>query len=382
MLSRPTPEKWPVLIQKPTNFRLSLTMGEDHIAHCSQTDYAANREQAKTIRPPLEFLPATALKEAETPGQKTIESVCQFLDCPQHHSLKSLIYVVHREDREEPLLIQLLGDDQLNETKLKNHLSCDKVFPATEQQLTEWGFQVGFIGPHQPPVKNLNILLDTQIDPDCSYTAGANCVDLHYTGLVPNRDIESFESADLRLAQAGDMNPDGEGSINIRRGIEVGHIFQLGDKYTRSMNTTVLGKDNRPLHPLMGCYGIGITRIVAAAIEQNHDKDGILWPHSIAPYHISLLVLSKSDSLRDQARNLYHSLKEQGIEPLLDDRTIGTGFKFKDANLLGLPLQVVISDRHHTSGKLEIIQRKSQEKTLIPLENVVTFIKDKLQCPI
>ena len=363
---------------KTHEFQVVTDNGEDHIAHCQQTGYAANLEQAKTTRKPLDFNQNTTLKEVETPNKKTIEDVCQFLGEPTHHSLKSLVYSMN----EQPILIQILGDDQLNEVKLKNYLGSDAVYPATEQELRTWGFHVGFIGPHKPSVKNLKILLDTQVDLDAGYTAGANRPNYHYSGLVPRRDIDQYETTDLRLAQAGDLTPEGNGDIRIRRGIEVGHIFQLGDKYTRSMNATVLGKDNRPVHPLMGCYGIGITRIVAAAIEQNHDEKGILWPHPITPFHVSLILLSKSEQLHRAAREFYQTLKTEGIETLLDDRNMGAGFKFKDADLLGLPLQVIVSDRHYSSGKLEIIERKTQEKSLIPQENLIPCIKEKLQCSI
>ena len=368
---------------KNHEFQVLTNNGEDCIAHCQKTGYAANLEKAQTLRPPLSFEQNTTLKEVKTPGKKTIETVCQFLDCPQHHSLKSLVYVVHKDEREEPILIQLLGDDQLNEVKLNNYLGSDALFPATEQQLSQWGFEVGFIGPHQPPQKNLRIILDAQINGNAGYTVGANRTDFHYTGMVPQRDIPTFETTDLRLATEGDLTLDGKGEISIHRGIEVGHIFQLGDKYTRSMNTTVLGKDNRPFHPLMGCYGIGITRIVATAIEQNCDKHGILWPQSIAPFHVSLILLSKSEQLQQTALELYELFWREGIETLLDDRKLGPGFKFKDANLLGLPLQVVVSDRHYTSeSMLEVIERKSQKKTMIPQKNIVATIKEKLQCPI
>ena len=363
---------------KTHEFQVITDNGEDHIAHCQESGYAANLEQAKTLRKPLAFNSHTTLSEVATPNQKTIEDVCQFLGEPTHHSLKSLVYSME----EQPILIQLLGDDQLNEVKLRNYLKNDDVFPATEQELVQWGFHLGFIGPHQPPKKDLRIILDAQIDCDAGYTAGANRPDYHYRGLVPRRDIVQFEETDLRLAKAGDLTPEGKGEIRIRKGIEVGHIFQLGDKYTRSMNATVLGKDNRPVHPLMGCYGIGITRIVAAAIEQHHDDDGILWPHAIAPFHVSLILLSKSEELRRAARELYHTLQASGIETLLDDRHTGAGFKFKDANLLGLPLQVVVSERHYTSGQLEMIERKTQEKSLVPREELIPRIKEKLQCSI
>ena len=368
---------------KNHEFQVIADNGEDRIAYCKKTGYAANLEKAKTIRKSLSFNQDTTLKKVATPQKKTIEDVCQFLNCPSHHSLKSLVYVVHKEEQEEPILIQILGDDQLNEVKLKNYLNNNNVYPATEKQLDQWGFKLGFIGAYQPSWKSLKILLDSQIDLNAGYTVGANQTDFHYTGMVPNRDIPQFETVDLRIAQDGDSTLDGKGEVHIRRGIEVGHIFQLGDKYTRSMKTTILGKDNRPLHPLMGCYGIGITRIVATAIEQNNDQHGILWPQSIAPFHVSLILLSKTEQLRHAARELYDLFWAEGIETVLDDRSMGAGFKFKDANLLGLPLQVVISDRHYTSeNMLEVIERKNQQKTLIPQKDIVAKIKEKLPCPI
>ena len=366
---------------KNHEFQVITDNGEDRIALSQETGYAANLEQAQTVRKPLTFSQSKTLKEVKTPEKKTIEEVCQFLDCPLHHSLKSLVYVVHGKDKEEPVLIQLLGDDQLNETKLKNYLGSDNIHPATEQHLVRWGFVSGFIGPHRPPMDNLKILIEAQINLDAGYTAGANRPDHHYVGLVPRRDILRFKTVDLRMAKDGDSTPDKKGGICIRKGIEVGHIFQLGDQYTRSLNATILGKDNRPIYPLMGCYGIGITRTIAAAIEQNFDQNGILWPPAIAPYQVSLILLSKSEQLHHAAQELYRIFWTQGIETLLDDRNIGAGFKFKDANLLGLPLQVVIGERHYCSGNLlEMIERKTQEKSLIPKEKIVTKIKEKLQC--
>ena len=202
----------------------------------------------------------------------------------------------------------------------------------------------------------------SQVNLEAFYSVGANKVDTHVQGLSPKRDISKFEVADLRLAMKGDLTLDGEGVVDIRRGIEVGHIFQLGDKYTKAMSATVLDSNGKTMHPLMGCYGIGVTRVVAAAVEQHHDDKGIVWPMALAPYHVYYAEITKSAENKELAGKIYNDLIQAGVEVVFDDRKAGPGFKFKDADLLGLPIQLVFGERDFKNdGMLEIRIRKTGE---------------------
>ena len=366
---------------KTHEFQVIAKSGEDEIVYCQETGYAANIERAATLRGNnTNFSNDTTLEEIHTPNAATIEGVSIFLKCPAHHCLKSLVYIAFYKNKEVPVLVQILGDDTLNEIKLKKILNCDQLLAATDGQLTKLGFIKGFIGGHGLLIDSLKIVIDSQVDLHAGYVAGANRQDYHFKGLVPERDIPDFQTADIRLAQEGDLTLDKKGCVKLCRGIEVGHIFQLGDKYTRSMNVTVLGKNGTPIYPLMGCYGIGITRIVAAAIEQNHDDKGILWPQSIAPYHVHLILLGKSKELHEIALKIYRQLWDCGIETLLDDRKVGTGFKFKDADLLGLPWQLVLGEKNYNNGRqVELIERKTGKRTLVSEKEVISHAQNILE---
>ena len=364
---------------KTHEFQVVADSGEDEIIYCPESGWAANIEAAKTIRSPLEFASAAPLEEVHTPGMGTIEDVCDFLKTPQYQSIKSLVYMAIEGESASPILAQLLGDDSLNEIKLKNFLGCDHVVAASDREMADLGFVKGFIGGYKLEIPEVKIVLDSQIDQSAAYTAGANRKDYHYTGLVPERDIADFTVADIRLARVGDLEPQSKEVVEIRRGIEVGHVFQLGDKYTRSMNVTVQGQDGKPVHPTMGCYGIGITRIVAAAVEQNHDDKGIVWPAAIAPLHVHFILLAKSDQLKALAREVYEELWSAGVETLLDDRDVGVGFKFKDADLLGLPWQLVLGERDYgKDGKFKLVWRKSGEELSVSRDELVATLKARL----
>jgi prolyl-tRNA synthetase len=360
--------------QKTHEFQVLAENGEDEVVVCKETNYAANVEKAKTTRGKLEFLSAQDLKEVETPNKKTIEDVCKFLNKPQHQSLKALIYTAITEDKEEHILVMTLGDDSLNELKLKALLSCDHLNPAKEETFKELGLNIGFIGP----VGNkLRLIYDEAIMLDSSYIVGANKVDYHFEGFVPSRDSKDYEQADLRLAKTGDFDETGKYQIEIKRGIEVGHIFQLGDKYSKSMNATVLDKNGKAVAPLMGCYGIGITRTLQAAIEQNHDVNGIVWPKEIAPYQVYFGLIARKDETKQVAEELYSELLEAGFEVLFDDRGIGPGPMFKDADLIGLPLRIVLGERDYSkTGEVEIAIRKTGEKIKVKLEESVAKLQE------
>lgn len=364
---------------KTHEFQVIADSGEDEVIYCQETGYAANIETAQTKRD-IAFKTATGdAAEVATPDKSTIEEVCTFLNEDQHHSLKSLIYKSVTGEDEEFIFAVLLGDDELNELKLEKFAKGEHLTAATDNELKALGFEKGYIGPMNLP-ENVKLVMDEAISIESAFVVGANKVDIHVSNFVPSRDADKFEVFDLRLAKEGDKTTDGQGTVKIKRGIEVGHIFQLGDKYTKGMNTTVLDKNGKTVHPLMGCYGIGVTRVVAAAIEQNHDENGIVWPASIAPYDLSFVAIAKSEEYKALAEEIYQELLEEGFDALYDDRKAGPGFKFKDADLLGLPIQLVLGERDHKSdGLLEIRVRKTGEKIKVKREEAVTKIKELLK---
>ncbi|MBL7664193.1 MAG: proline--tRNA ligase [Bacteriovoracaceae bacterium] len=361
--------------QKTHEFQVVASSGEDTVVLCKETKYAANLEKAKTLRAPCEFSKAQPLMKIETPNKKTIEDVCKFLNAPEYQSLKSLIYTAISGEEEKHYLLLLLGDDQLNEVKLKAYLKADHVMPARDNVMAELGLYKGFIGPVGLDNK-IEVVFDKSVALDAAYVVGANEVDYHYQGFVASRDVKKYAQADLRMAKAGDLDQTGKHKIEIKRGIEVGHIFQLGDKYTKAMKATVLDQSGKPMIPLMGCYGIGVTRTLQAAIEQNHDENGIVWPKPIAPYHIYLAYIGKKDSTKELATGLYQELKDNGFEVLFDDRGLSPGIMFKDSDLLGLPMRIVLGERdYEATQQLEVTVRKTQQKSLVKRDAFISEIK-------
>lgn len=365
---------------KTHEFQVLAETGEDEIVYCESTGYGANIEKAQTIRKEINFnLSKNEIVEIQTPGMATIEDVCNFLKKPQSFSLKSLVYTGIKGEDEQHVLVLLLGDDELNEVKLKNYLGCDHLQPASESTLEEYSLPKGFIGPYGLK-KKIKVIFDSQVNLDASYVVGALKTDLHLDNFIPSRDSKDFDHIDLRLSQAGDFTLDKKGEVEIKRGIEVGHIFQLGDKYTKAMSTTVLDKNGKAFNPLMGCYGLGITRTVAAAIEQNHDEKGIIWPKAIAPYHIYFALIAKTEEYQKLGDEIYNELKNEGFEIIFDDRKAGPGFKFKDSDLLGLPIRLVLGERDHKeNGQFEIVIRESGEKVFCKKDDLVSTLNDLLE---
>jgi prolyl-tRNA synthetase len=281
------------------------------------------------------------------------------------------------EDQEdETVLIQLLGDDELNELKLKNFLGAEQVVPATEEVLKNFSMPKGFIGAANLP-KKIRVLFDKAIDLEAFYTTGAMKKDFHLTGFNPLRDTEEYDVVDLRLARAGDLTPDKSEKVLEKKGIEIGHIFQLGDKYTKAMDAKILNQQGKTEHPLMGCYGIGVSRVMAAVVEQYHDENGIMWPKELAPYDIYFALIGKTPEIHETANGIYEEMKASGFEVLFDDRKAGPGFKFKDSDLLGLPIRVVLGERDFKeSGELEIVIRKSGEKIKVKKEELAETLKE------
>lgn len=363
---------------KTHEFQLIADAGEDTLVTVPGTGYAANIEKAPTTRLNLKPLPTADYHEFATPNQKTCEEVAAAHGLDITHTLKSLVMQVIRGEKVHYYMVMLLGDDQLNEVKFKNAMNADHVRAAQAGELEALGLIKGFMGPtHQ--AEKLSVLFDACVDLNSSYVVGANKEGFHAKGFVPSRDTKlSFKQLDLRLAKDGDVM-NGQ-PIVMKKGIEVGHVFQLGDKYTKSMGATVLNAQGKAITPLMGCYGIGVTRTLAASIEQSHDQDGIIWPAAIAPYDIYFGVIAKTDETKKIAEEIYESFLKAGLEVLYDDRGMGPGGMFKDADLIGLPLRVVLGERDfNATGEIEVKVRKTGETLKLKREALVGTIKEKLQ---
>jgi prolyl-tRNA synthetase len=362
---------------KTHEFQVIADSGEDEVIEAKEIGYAANMEKAQTYREAMTFLPASELEDVETTGKATCEEVAQLLGLPIHQTLKTLVYTALYGEKEANYIIMLLGDDELNEVKLKNFLKADHVAIAKEEVLEKFNMVKGYMSPIG--ISDVTVLFDECIDMNAGYVVGANKEDYHTKGFVPSRDATQNKVADLRMARAGDLAHDKKTKVQVRKGIEVGHIFQLGDKYSKSMKATVLDQNGKHATPLMGCYGIGVTRVMAAAIEQHHDDNGIIWPKAIAPFELYFAVIGKKDETKALANELYTEMKEADIDVLYDDRGMGPGPMFKDADLLGLPLRIVLGERDYAQSKeLEIKVRATGESFKVTRDQVVSKIKELL----
>lgn len=357
-------------------FQVLSETGEDTIIYCEKTGQAANIEKAKTKRNNLKNnLSQDLLKEIETPGKMTIESVCQFLNHPASQSIKFLVYKYTNKGTDEYVLLAMLGDDLLNEIKAAAFLGGEHLRPANDQEILALGLVKGFIGPINL-ISNLRVIWDKEINSEAAYLVGANRANYHYLNFVPKRDSKVYQVEDLRMSATEDVTEEGF-PIQITKGIEVGHIFQLGDKYTKALNVGVLGDDGKSFVPTMGCYGIGVTRMVAAAIEQFHDNKGIVWPISIAPFDIYLVSIVKDEKYVEEAEKIYQMLLNVGYEVLFDDRPkLGPGHKFKDAELLGIPLRVTFGERDFIeNGTIEVAIRKTGTVEKIQLNDLINHCR-------
>lgn len=363
---------------KTHEFQVIADSGEDQIIYCETGKYAANVERAQTIRADTAFHQTTSpLKKVATEGKVAMNDVCNFLQVSLHHGLKALFYTATTGRKTQHIMAFLLGDDTLNKIKLKNYLGADHISPATTETIQKFNLPLGYIGPIG--LEEVPIIFDQAIDPNAAYIIGAMEKDYHYQNYIPRRDSGDVATADLRTSKVGDICPETKGKVSIKKGIEVGHIFQLGDSYSKVMNALVQNQKGQLEPPLMGCYGIGIGRTVAACIEQNHDADGIIWPMAIAPYHVYLGIIAKSSEFFTLAEKIYQELWAQGIETVLDDRGQGPGAMFKDSDLLGLPLRVTLGERDFKKdGTLEIKVRKTNEVFRAPPNSLGQKLKKLL----
>ncbi len=365
-------------------FHVLARSGEDDIAFSNSpnSNFAANVETAEAMLPEAKRgAPSKLMEKIHTPDQKTIDSVCEFLGLTKQQSLKTLVVLGTADQAgKQPLVALVLrGDHSMNEVKAEKHpLIAEPLTMAPEQRIIdELGTKLGSIGPVG---LTISIIADRAVTVMNDFTAGANEAGYHHTNVNWQRDCDYSDVADIRNVVEGDPSPCGHGEIEIKRGIEVGHIFQLGDKYSRAMNATVLNENGKAQFMKMGCYGIGITRVVAACIEQNFDDKGIMWPLALAPFEIALIPLNyeKSEAVRTATDKLYNELKMAGIDVIMDDRAMRPGVKFADAELIGLPHRVVIGDRGLDSGTLEYRDRRAEANEDMPLEGALDFIKTKL----
>ena len=361
--------------QKNHEFQLLAKTGEDTIVY--SPSYKANLETAQTKRKGLNLdKTGGPLKEIDTPHATTIEAVAHLLKKDPSHCIKSLLYEYSNEQHTETVLVQLLGDDALNESKLKHVLQGQHLRKLSDEKIKELGFVKGYIGAHNAPSK-IRVIFDLEVDEEAFYITGANLQNKHFCNFRPKRDVDEYEKADLRLAKEGDLSWNEKEDVHFCKGIEVGHIFQLGHKYTKAMGVSVLDEKGKSTSPLMGCYGLGITRLVAAVIEQCHDEKGIIWPKSIAPYHFYLINLSKKEEIQKLGDEIYSTLLENKIEVIFDDRNVSSGVKFQDSDLLGIPVRLILSDRNwRDNKKIEWVERTSGEKKFVSLKELFSLTKD------
>ena len=350
-------------------FHVLAESGEDKIAFSSQSDYAANVEMAEALAPASEDAGLLDTEELATPGVKTIEDLCKALDVTANRTVKTLIV---KGSESNLVALVLRGDHQLNAIKAEkiDGVASPLTMANDAEIKAEIDASTGSIGPQG---LSMPIIADRSAAALRNFIAGANKNDFHTRNLNWERDARATAIEDIRDVVEGDRSPDGKGEIMFKRGIEVGHIFQLGDKYSKSMNATVLDASGKAVVMQMGCYGMGVTRLVGAIIEQNHDESGIIWPESIAPFRVIVIPINahKSEQVRATAESLYAELTDQGVEVLLDDREdVRPGAKFADAELMGIPHRVVIGDRGLDKGVVEYVNRREGNNKDLTLDQV------------
>jgi prolyl-tRNA synthetase len=361
-------------------FHVLAESGEDDIAFSNSSDYAANVEMAEALAPVGERpAPTAEMTLVDTPNAKTIDELVSQFGLAIEKTVKTLIVAASEACEADFVALLVRGDHELNEIKAEKLAEVAEPFRfATEEEIRGiLGAGPGSLGPVNLPIP---CIIDRSVEKMSDFGAGANIDDKHYFGINWERDLPTPKVADIRNVVEGDPSPCGQGTLQIKRGIEVGHIFQLGTKYSDAMNATVLDENGKAVLMEMGCYGIGVTRVVAASIEQNHDENGIIWPASLAPFQVALVTLNydKSEEVRQVSDQLYADLQAAGIDVLLDDRKERPGVKFADMELMGLPHRLVISDRGIQAGTFEYKGRRDTDKQDVPAEGIVDFIKAQI----
>ncbi|MBY0242191.1 MAG: proline--tRNA ligase [Burkholderiaceae bacterium] len=364
-------------------FHVIASTGEDALVYCPTSDFAANMEAAEAVASGTRAAPAAELVKTATPKAQKCEDVAKLLGIDLTNTLKTIALTVESEDGNKQYFMLLLrGDHELNEIKAGKVAGLANYRFSTEAEILEvYGCVPGYLGPigTQAPV---TVVADRTVALMSDFVTGANEAEYHYTGANWGRDIaEPAIVADLRNVVEGDASPDGQGVLAIERGIEVGHVFQLGTAYSQSMNATYLDEQGKAAPLQMGCYGIGVTRILGAAIEQNFDDKGIIWPTSLAPFELVLCPMGydRSEMVKEETDKLYAAAQAAGIDVIVDDRGLRPGAMFADWELIGVPHRVVIGERGLKEGNLEYQGRRDTEATAVPLADIVNFIKGKVQ---
>jgi prolyl-tRNA synthetase len=370
-------------------FQVIASTGEDAIVYCPNSDYAANMEKAQALAPVgAAPAPSQDMVCTHTPGASTCADVAKLLNLPLSQTVKSLVLATEETHEDgtpagvKVWLLLLRGDHDMNEVKVGklSEFANGFRFASVEEIEAHFGCKPGYLGPINL-VKPVGLVVDREVAVLADWVCGANQPDHHMTGVNWGRDIAAPTTvADIRNVVAGDASPDGQGVLAIERGIEVGHIFYLGTKYSKAMNATFLADDGKPRHFEMGCYGIGITRLPAAAVEQNHDERGMIWPDAIAPFNVVIcpIGMDRSEPVREAATALYEQLLAAGVDVLLDDRGERPGAMLSDWELIGVPHRVVMGDRGLQAGEVEYQQRRDTEATKMPIEGLAAALLAKL----
>jgi prolyl-tRNA synthetase len=355
-------------------FMVIAESGEAAIVYCADCNYAANVEKAECLAVDSPSIDMMNMEEVATPNQRTIEEVAAFLHVPADQCLKTLLYIAD----EKVIAVIVRGDHEVNEIKLKNYLDCIHLQLASLEVVEKLtGAGVGYAGPVD--LQNVPVLVDFAAAVIKNAVCGANKNHMHLKNVNLGRDYQAKSVLDLRMIQLGDPCPRCSGEIKFARGIEVGQVFKLGTKYSKALGCSFLDEKGQEKTVVMGCYGVGVSRTMASAIEQNYDEHGIVWPVPIAPYHVVVVPVSTKDTAQmDLAEKIYRELQEAGLETVLDDRDERPGVKFKDADLIGYPLRVTIGAKTIAEGLLEVKARRTGEEYRFSLDNYVQNIKEAL----
>ncbi len=364
-------------------FHVIASTGEDALVYCPSSDYAANMEAAEALAIGERGAATQAMTKVPTPGKTKCEMVAEQLGLPLSQTVKTIALTVEAEEEgkvsKQYFMLLLRGDHELNEVKVNKVPGLGSYRFSTEEEIAAvYGTVPGYLGPVSPK-QPVTIVADRTVANMADFVCGANEVDAHLSGVNWGRDLPEPVVADLRNVVEGDASPDGKGVLAIERGIEVGHVFQLGTAYSKSMQATFLDENGKPAPLQMGCYGIGVTRILGAAIEQNFDDKGIVWPDALAPFQIVLcpMGMDRSEMVKEQTEKLYAELQAAGVDVIVDDRGLRPGAMFSDWELIGVPHRVVIGERGLKEGKLEYQGRRDTEATAVSVDEMVGFIKAK-----
>jgi prolyl-tRNA synthetase len=354
-------------------FMVITETGEDEVIYCPNCGYAANAEKAQSAKTRSDAEAPLSLEEIATPEAKTIEEVAKFVGVPTSQTLKAVFYFADGEF----VFVVIRGDLEVNETKLRNALKCSELRLATEGEVNGAGLVAGFASPIG--IKGVKVIADDSLTSGSNFIVGANKPGYHFRNANYPRDFQVDLMADLALARSGDSCPKCQGKLSSARGIEVGHVFKLGTFISERFGASFLDNDGKSRPIVMGCYGIGLGRLLAAIVEQSHDEKGIIWPLSVAPYQVYLCPLSlEKSAVLPTAEKIYRELQKKGIEVLFDDRDDSPGVKFNDADLLGIPLRLTLSPRTLQSQSVEAKWRMEKEARLLPLDNLAAQVKKLL----